>query len=105
MSIGDVTKVNALLSIRPGAKWTLRGEELEWLDTIQTQPTEEQIAVEIVHLQAEYDAKQYQRDRVEEYPPLADLADAMYWASKGDNTKLDNYYAACEAVKLKYPKS
>lgn len=40
-----------------------------------------------------------------EYPPLADLADAMYWASQGDNTKLDNYYAACEAVKLKYPKS
>jgi hypothetical protein len=40
-----------------------------------------------------------------EYPPLTDLADAMYWASQGDNTKLDNYYAACEAVKLKYPKS
>lgn len=40
-----------------------------------------------------------------EYPPLVDFADAMYWASKGDNTKLDNYYAACEAVKQKYPKS
>ena len=38
------------------------------------------------------------------YPPLADLADALYWNSKGDNTKLDAYYAACEAVKTKYPK-
>jgi len=40
-----------------------------------------------------------------EYPPLTDLADAMYWASQGDNTKLEAYYTACEAVKLKYPKA
>jgi hypothetical protein len=35
---------------------------------------------------------------------LKELADALYWSSKGDNTKLDEYYAKCEAVKLKYPK-
>ena len=51
------------------------------------------------------DYEQYKNKRAFEYPPLADFADAMYWASQGDNTKLDNYYAACEAVKLKYPKS
>ena len=56
-------------------------------------------------VQAYIDAHAYIEKRQWEYPPLADLADAMYWASKGDNTKLDNYYAACEAVKLKYPKS
>ena len=55
-------------------------------------------------IQAELDATQYQRDRQPEYPSLADLADALYWSSKGDNTKLDEYYAACEAVKTKYPK-
>lgn len=55
-------------------------------------------------IQAELDATQYQRDRQPEYPSLADLADAMYWSSKGDDTKLDAYYAACEAVKAKYPK-
>ena len=55
-------------------------------------------------IQAELDATQYQRDRQPEYPSLADLADALYWSSKGDNTKLDSYYAACEAVKIKYPK-
>jgi len=43
--------------------------------------------------------------RANEYPPLTDLADAMYWSSQGDNTKLEAYYAACEAVKLKYPKA
>ena len=58
----------------------------------------------IAELQADYTAKEYQRDRQPEYPDLADLADALYWSSKGDNTKLDSYYAACEAVKIKYPK-
>ena len=55
-------------------------------------------------LAAEAAATQYQRDRQPEYPSLADLADALYWSSKGDNTKLDSYYAACEAVKIKYAK-
>jgi len=55
-------------------------------------------------IQAELDATQYQRDRQPEYPALADLADALYWSNQGDNTKLDAYYAACAAVKAKYPK-
>lgn len=38
------------------------------------------------------------------YPPLSSFADAMYWQSKGDDTKMQDYLAACEAVKLKYPK-
>ncbi len=55
-------------------------------------------------LAAEEAATQYQRDRQPEYPSLADLADALYWSNQGDNTKLDAYYAACAAVKAKYPK-
>ena len=53
---------------------------------------------------AEAAATQYQRNRQPEYPSLADLADALYWSNQGDNTKLDEYYAACAAVKAKYPK-
>ena len=55
-------------------------------------------------IQAELDATQYQRDHQPEYPDLAVLADALYWSNQGDNTKLDEYYAACSAVKAKYPK-
>lgn len=58
----------------------------------------------VAELAAKAAATQYQRDRQPEYPSLADLADGLYWASKGDSTKLDEYYAACEAVKAKYPK-
>jgi len=55
-------------------------------------------------IQSELDATQYQRNRQPEYPSLATLADALYWSNQGDNTKLDEYYAACAAVKAKYPK-
>ena len=99
ITLGDV-----LFSLRPGAIWVVRGEEIEWLDETQTQPTETEIQTELTRLQAEYDSKQYQRDRQPEYPSLADLADALYWSNQGDNTKLDEYYQACAAVKAKYPK-
>ena len=55
-------------------------------------------------LEAEYNFKQYQRDRQPEYPSLADFADAYYWSQKGDDTKMTAYVAACDAVKTKYSK-
>lgn len=96
---------DALLKLRPGARWSVKNRtEIEWLDTEQTQPTDAEIQAEVDRLQAIEDATQYQRDRQPEYPALADLADALYWSNQGDNTKLDEYYQACAAVKAKYPK-
>ena len=46
----------------------------------------------------------YQKDRQLLYPSLGDFADAMYWNSKGDSSKLTAYYAACEKVKTDHPK-
>jgi hypothetical protein len=96
-----ITKANALLSLRPGAEWVLRGDELEWVDTKQTQPTEDEIQAEIARLQAEYDAKEYQRKRASEYPPMTDYLDAIV---KGDQAQIDKYIADCLAVKAKYKK-
>lgn len=42
--------------------------------------------------------------RVREYPPLSEFADALYWAERGDRSKLDDWLARCDAVKAKYPK-
>lgn len=42
--------------------------------------------------------------RAPAYPPLTDFVDAMYWNSKGDDSKLTAYYAACEKVKTDNPK-
>jgi len=55
-------------------------------------------------LAAKAAATAYQRQRQPEYPPVTELADALYWASEGDTSKLDAYYSACAAVKAKYPK-
>ena len=100
--------LQALFSLCPGAKWRWVGtdyNDIEWFDEEIQKPTIEELEVEAARLATIKVNEQYKNKRAFEYPSLADLADAMYWASKGDNTKLDNYYAACEAVKLKYPKS
>ena len=44
---------SALLKLKPGAEWTLRGTEysgLEWLDSSQTKPTETEINSKISEL-------------------------------------------------------
>ncbi len=49
----DIT--DAIMSLKPGAEWVLRGTEysgLEWLDSGQTQPTEEEVANELTKLDA-----------------------------------------------------
>ena len=99
-----IDKFHVIQSLRPGAQFDLINEVVYWTDPVAIEPTEAEIQEEIVRLQADYDAKQYQRNRQPEYPSLATLADALYWNSTGDNTKLDEYYAACAAVKAKYPK-
>ena len=55
-------------------------------------------------LDAEAAAIAYKSTRQPLYPSLGDFADAMYWNSKGDSSKLTAYYAACEKVKTDNPK-
>mgnify|MGYP001229138017 CR=1 FL=1 len=55
-------------------------------------------------INSDYAKVKYKDDRKPLYPLLEDFADAMYWNSKGDSTKLEAYYAACEKVKTDNPK-
>ena len=59
------------------------------------------ITAEVTRLQAEYDSKQYQRDRAEAYPSLTEQADMAYWDRQNGTTTLDD---AISAVKTTYPK-
>ena len=90
--------VTALQTLRPNAEWVLRGDELEWLDANQTQPSDAEIAAEIARLQAAHAAMQYQRDRV--YPPIGDQLDAMW---KGGDAEIAMRKMVL-AVKATYPK-
>jgi len=56
-------KVAALQSLTPKAQWVLRGDDLEWLDTTQTQPTDTEITAEVTRLQSIYDSLAYARSR------------------------------------------
>lgn len=103
-----ITIIDAIQSLRPGAEWGLNGQNydgLNWFETnTQPKPTKEEVESEIARLQSQYDLTEYQRQRAPEYPDLKELADALYWNSKGDSTKLDEYYSKCEVIKDKYPK-
>ncbi len=69
-----------------------------------SKPSESEVTSGLKAMQEEFDAQNYARNRAFKYPPLQDFADAMYWNSKGDSSKLETYYAACEKVKNDNPK-
>ena len=96
--------VDALVTLTPGAEWTLTGDEyagLTWISEDIKQPTEAAVTKEIKRLQKEYDDAEYQRLRATEYPNINDYIDGIV---KGDQDQVDAYIAACLAVKAKYPK-
>ena len=95
----DVT--NALQTLAPNSQWIMRDGELEWMDDTQAQPTEALITAEVTRLQAEYDSKQYARDRAEAYPTQNEQNDMAYWDRQNGTTTLDD---AISAVKAKFPK-
>lgn len=46
----------------------------------------------------------YREQRRYAYPPLADLADALYWQAQGDDSRMDAYVARVARVKALIPK-
>jgi len=103
-----ITIVEALQSLRPSANWSLIGDTydgLDWIDESQTKPTEEEINNEIVRLQAESDAIQYQRDRKEQYPDIGDQLDMLWHAiDTGTLDQTSEFYTTLKEVKDNNPK-
>ena len=64
-------------SLRPNAELVIRGTEIEWHDTVQTQPTDAEIQAELTRLQTEYDAQSYARSRKSEYPSIEECVHAI----------------------------
>ena len=93
------TKTEALLSLKPGAEWTMKDGVLTWLDSKQTEPTESEINTEIARLDTEYTNNKYQRDRAAEYPSVVDQLDDIY------HNGIDAWKATIKTTKDKYPKS
>ena len=69
----------------------------EWLSD-QPQPSEAEIEAAHNEWQADYDSKQYQRDRASEYPSIPDQLDDIY------HNGINGWKATIKATKDKYPK-
>lgn len=64
---------------------------------------ESKVTEKITELQAEYDAKQYQRDR--KYPELGEQFDLLFKdINEGTLDKTGGFYTAIKAVKDAHPK-
>ena len=98
----------AIFKINPNAEFTYQDNDIDtiqWLNGTTPIPKAD-IEAKMAELQAEYDANQYQRDRV--YPSIGDQLD-MLWHSIDQNPKLKSeyfeFYEAIKAVKVKHPKN
>ena len=70
----------AILAINPKARFQVVGniDNIIWYD--ETTPiAKADIEAKMAELQADYDAKQYQRDRAKVYPSIGDQLDMQYW--------------------------
>lgn len=93
-------KVDAIISLRPGARWHMEDDVLVWEDDEQVEPTEEELNTEIARLQSEYDSQDYARKRKAEYNALNQFELISDDAINGTTTHKD----AILAIKAKYPK-
>jgi len=95
--------VEAIKKLNPNASFTLKNNDIDNIEWHSTQPIAKELILEkLAELQAEYKAKQYQRDRQKEYPSIADQLDMLYW-DKVNGT--ENWLNSIESVKNKFPKA
>ena len=92
--------INAILSIRPGAKFELRGDVLTWLDEVQTEPTEAEIQAEVARLTAEQPRKEAEANRAAAYRLEADPL--FFKAQRGEATT-DEWTAKVAEIKARFP--
>ena len=99
-------KANAIERLRPNAKYILRGDELEWFDEDQSEPTEKEIQDEIAYLESdeykyEQKLKAVENNRRNAYQ---DEADPLYlkW-QRGEATEQE-WLDKIQEIKERFPK-
>ena len=91
---------DALAQLAPRAEFSIVDNDInhiDWQSEDIDQPSNDAIQAKLAELQAEYDLKQYQRDRAVAYDPIPEQLDQIYH-------DMDGWKAKVKAVKDKYPK-
>jgi len=94
------TKVDALHSLRPGAEWVLRGDDLEWLDKKQKQPTDVETQAELDRLIAEQPRKIAQQQRSVAY---AAESDPLFFKAQAGEVDEAEWLAKREEIRARFP--
>ena len=92
---------DALQVLRPGAEWAIDNNsyaQLNWLDTEQTKPTEEEVVQKVAELTYQKEVEVYKEQRAADYPPYADQFDQIF------HEGIDAWKATILEVKRRYPK-
>ena len=93
----------AIKKINPNAHFVILDNDINqitWLNGTTPIPANEILAKQ-QELIAEYNAKQYQRNRAKAYPSIQEQLDLQYW-DKVNGT--DNWEQAINVIKAQYPK-
>ena len=96
--------IKSIKAINPNAEVSINANDINqitWLNGTAPISANEILAKQ-QELIAEYNAKQYQRDRAKAYPSIQEQLDLIYW-DKINGT--DNWEQAINAVKAQYPKN
>ena len=91
----------AIYNLAPTAVWSMTNDsydELVWLSDDVAKPSKDAVLAELARLQAEYETKEYQRQRATAYPSIADQLDTLY------HQGYDGWKATITAVKEEFPK-
>ena len=96
--------LQAIMKINPKAEVTVDGDDINsitWENGTTPIPVAD-IEAKMTELQAEYDAKQYQRERATAYPSIQEQLDMQYWDKVNGTT---NWEDAIAKVKSDIPKA
>ena len=95
----DISK--ALLSLAPGASWSMNGDDYNqiiWNSPDISKPTEEEVAQKVAELTYQQEVEVYKEQRAAEYPPYADQFDKIF------HSGVNAWKTQIRAIKDKYPK-
>ena len=97
-------QMQAIKLINPNAHYVIRENNLDKItwDDDTTPISKADIEAKMVEVQADYDAKQYQRDREIAYPTWQEQNDMQYWDKVNGTTTWED---AIAKVKTDNPKS
>lgn len=92
-----ITKQQAIIDLIPNIEFKFEGNHFEALNGWEL-PSESAIQERMAELQADYDSKQYQRDRAAAYPSWQDQLDNIF------HNGIDAWKVDIQAIKDQFPK-